>query len=68
MYFDFKNTTHEMHAKVSAIAFWGIGLFAMLGTLLGMPWGGSLWTLYFLGFFGYQFAVNFWNMKKRRFS
>jgi len=65
MYFDFKNTTHEMHAKVSAIAFWGIGLFALTGTLLGMPWGGSLWTLYFLGFFGYQFAVNFWNMKKR---
>jgi tetratricopeptide (TPR) repeat protein len=68
MYFDFKNTTHEMHAKVSALAFWGIGLFGMTGTLLGMPWAGSLWTLYFLGFVGYQFIVNFWNMKKRRLS
>lgn len=67
MYFEFKNTTHEMHAKASAIALWCIGLLAMTGTLFGLPLG-SLWTLYFLGFVGYQFAVNFWNMKKRPLS
>lgn len=62
MYFDFKGTTYEMHAKVSAIAFWGIGSLALLGVLLGMSGANSLWTIYFLGFFGYQFAANYWNM------
>jgi tetratricopeptide (TPR) repeat protein len=65
MYFNFKNTTHEMHAKVSVLSFWGLGGLAMTGTLLGLPWAGGLWTLYFLGFIGYQFVVNYWNMKKR---
>lgn len=64
LYFDFKNTTHEVYAKISVIALWGIGLLAMAGTLFGLPLDG-LWTLYFLGFIGYQFAANFWNMKKR---
>lgn len=63
MYFDFKNTTHEMHAKASAIAFWAVGSLAMTGTLFDLPWAGSLWTLYFLGFVGYQFMVNFWHIK-----
>lgn len=64
MYFNFKNTTHEMQAKVSALALWGIGGLAMLGTLSGSYWAG-LWVFYFLGFIVYQFFVNHWNLKKR---